>query len=849
MINLLSEFIQPEQRVGALKNYALQVVSEATASFTQDIQDMQKLWNVYNGKFNAAQYNYLTKIDPKSDLVFPAKVRDVGSQIVRSKINILESEQASRKPRFKAVACDERSQKEKYERRLRAVLDAIDASVSDKYLMLESTIQQVNEQMQDVEKQLQVEPENEEMAARLQEMKANMPLIRLEYQRMLRELKRQSVDMQELNSRVASFRNTTEVDIAESLANAFIKSIFVDPDKRDDFNIAFREKIVTGCPTYFVNYNKKTKKVDFRALNAIRSFYSRATSSKWSNTSDWCATLEYMSPTQIAAEFNLSSVELAQVNSMTSGTGTTPMMSYQGNSAVFLEGAGRTKDESMNGGIQVWRVWWLAPREWWWVKSPNKYREGEYFHHAVTDRKSLRKRDGEIAERGIIYDRYSAVVIGGSIVKDLRVDDEVYRPQDNPAIPMMPIVRRVFNTGQLDAFSLVKRTDQLRELYDVVMYALELNIVLSGVRGLVMDKSQKPDSMSTPEWQYFRRMGTAWIETMKKGRKVPATFNQFQTYDDTMSDSVAIVFEILNGIEGMIGKIIGVTDPRLGQTVAKDPVHNVMMSQEQSSLITEVQFYDSDTVYAQALSQYLNLVFRYEIPNGKVINFLDENKQEVMYRIPGGIMNKSDFTIKAFNNIQEDHMLDMIRSQAQATGIGIDGVASLFRVESLSEMEARLAQIITEQQQRQTQSQMSIDDNKAQREQETLRLKSELEQYNLQLKAQLEQAKIELDKIRLQSELEYSQWEMGFKERELEVKANTDILNISSENEIEASYLKETQRSNMVKESLEMHRQRIEALLGSAQLKEQSRESDKKADVDIKKAELTAVRRKNNIKD
>ena len=280
MINLLSEFIQPEQRVGALKNYALQVVSEATASFTQDIQDMQKLWNVYNGKFNAAQYNYLTKVDPKSDLVYPAKVRDVGSQIVRSKINILESEQARRKPRFKAVACDERSQKEKYERRLRAVLDAIDASVSDKYLMLESTIQQVNEQMQDVEKQLQVEPENEEMAARLQEMKANMPLIRLEYQRMLRELKRQSVDMQELNSRVASFRNTTEVDIAESLANAFIKSIFVDPDKRDDFNIAFREKIVTGCPTYFVNYNKKTKKVDFRALNAIRSFYSRATSSK-----------------------------------------------------------------------------------------------------------------------------------------------------------------------------------------------------------------------------------------------------------------------------------------------------------------------------------------------------------------------------------------------------------------------------------------------------------------------------------------------------------------------------------------------------------------------------------------
>lgn len=849
MINLLSEFIQPEQREGALRTYALNIVSEATASFSKEVLEFQQLWNVYNGKFNAAQYDYITKVDKSEDLSYPAKVRDLGSQIVRSKINILESEQARRKPRFKAVACDERSQKEKYERRLRAVLDAIDASVSDKYLLLETTIQQVNEQMQDAEKQLQVEPENEEMALRLEQMKASMPMIRLEYKRMLRELQRQSIDMQELNGRVAAFRNSTEVDIAESLANAFIKSIFVDPDKRDDFNIAFREKIVTGCPTYFVNYNSKTKKVDFKAQSAIRSFYSRSTSSKWSNTSDWCATLEYMSPIQISAEFDLTDVELAQVNSMTSGTGTAPMMSYQGNGAVFMPDVAKSQDESMRGGIPIWRVWWLAPREWWWVKSPNKYREGEYFHHAVTERKSVRKRDGDIVERGIIYDRYSAVIIGGTLVKNLKVDDEVYRPNDNPAIPMMPIVRRVFNTSQLDAFSLIKRTDQLRELYDIVMYTLELNIVLSGVRGLVMDKSQKPDGMTTKQWMYFRRMGTAWIETMKKGRKVPATFNQFQTYDDTMSDSVATIFDILNGVESMIGKIIGVTDPRLGQTVAKDPVHNVVMSQEQSALITEIQFYDSDIVYSQALSQYLNLVFRYEIPNGKVINFLDENKQEVMYRIPAGIMNKSDFTIKAFNNIQEDHMLDIIRSQAQASGIGLDGVVSLFKVDSLSEMEDRLAQIITAQQERQTQSQMSIDENKAQLEQQTAQLKAELDQYNLQLKGQLEQAKIEIDKIRLQGELEYKQWEMQFKERELEVKANTDILEISSENEIEASYLKETQRSNMVKEQIEMHRQRIEALLGAEQLKEQRHESNKKADVDIKKAELTATRRKNNIKD
>ena len=72
----------------------------------------------------------------------------------------------------------------------------------------------------------------------------------------------------------------------------------------------------------------------------------------------------------------------------------------------------------------------------------------------------------------------------------------------------------------------------------------------------------------------------------------------------------------------------------MGQTVAKDPVHNVMMSQEQSSLITEIQFYDADLVYSEAVSLYLNLAFKYELKQGKVINHLDEDKQEVLYKIP-----------------------------------------------------------------------------------------------------------------------------------------------------------------------------------------------------------------------
>ena len=365
---------------------------------------------------------------------------------------------------------------------------------------------------------------------------------------------------------------------------------------------------------------------------------------------------------------------------------------------------------------------------------------------------------------------------------------------------------------------------------------------------MIMDKSQKPEKMSTKKWMYYRRLGTMWIETMKKGRKIPATFNQFQNYDDSLSQSVQLTWELLGGIEAMISRQIGITDPRLGQTVAKDPVHNVMMSQEQSSLITEIQFFDADLVYSRAMSQYLNLVLRYELKNGKVINYLDENQEEILFRMPANTLDKSDFTIHAWNNIQEDHMLDMIRQSAMSQ-VPIDGIAALMRVDSLIEMENRLAEIVTEQQNRETQSQMQIDNNKAEQEQRTLQLQAEIEQYAQQMTMRLEQAKMELEKIKLDSELQYKQWEIQFKEKELQAKTDLQLLGVASENQVETAYLQETMRSNRVQEELELNRQRIEALMNIGNMQVQKDTADKKAQVDIKKAELSATRRKNNIKD
>lgn len=841
MINIF-QLIPEENKTGQwAKTVAMAVKNEAESRFTSEHSELTNLWDVYNNKFNEKDYEYLTKVE--DGLSYPAKVRDIASQVIRSKLNILESKQARRRFKFRCTVCDERSMQEKYAKRIDNVLDSIEQTLDDSYDYVKSNIDMIQEKLQDLEQQLQVQPQNEQAQAQLQQLQANMPMIRLEYNKILRALGRQQVDMDEVKRKIGYFKQFNDIEIAEILASSYIKSALAG-DLRKAYDDGFREKLATDHPAFFVDYDKKSGKVVFKRLDSVSVYYDRDGDNDWSQDGEWCAYREYMNTTQVQAEFDLTESERKQAASYLTGTPNL-LMSTMDNKVVFSDQDNR---ERLNNGIPVFRVWWLSPREWFWVKTPNRHQEGQYFHHVVTDMSKYKRKPTDVVERNIVYDRYSAVIIGNQIVKPLGVDRNVYRTKDRPGYVALPIVAKTFNKISDQPYSMIKRVESLRELYNIIWYNIELSVVLSGVRGMVMDKSQKPDSMSTRKWMYYRKLGTMWIESMKKGRKVPPTFNQFQTFDDSLSQSVNVSYQLLMQVENLIGRVLGITDPMLGQQVSEDAVHNVMMSTEQSSLITEIQYYDYDNVFAQALGLYTNLCCQYELGQDKVVNYVDEDLQDVMFRIPGGVLNMSDFKVGVHNNVGEDNKIDQIR-QAALTQIPIDGMAALYNVDSMMELEKKLHNIVVEQENRKSQSQMAIDNNKAQADQQTAKLKSELDGASKQLEMQMKQAELELKKAQLEIDANYKQWEMRFREKEQQDKNNVDLLGVASENEVESAYLGETVRSNMVSEKLEASRLKIESMLHTLDAMIGKQQGEMKVDADIKKAELQATRRKNNIKD
>ncbi len=823
-----------------IKEICRDIIAQASSSFSSEQKKDKLCWDIYNGRVNNTKFNYLTKVEGFS---YPAKFRNIGNEIVRSKLNLLESKQMRRVFRYKAIAMDERTLQKKYENRIKAYLEGVKAIYEERGELLRTQIQIVSDKLNDIEERLQVQPENEQAQMEMVQLQENMPLIRLEFGKIIRALSREEVKGNELQSKIDYFILHSDVEVMQQIANASLKSAIQKEDLYDHWNSGLKEKLVTGKPAYLVYYDERIEDVVFKQINARQAYYNKGGNNKWSHNGEWCAYEESMSLSQVRAEFDLTESEDNMISHYHSGN-YAELRNYVGNTAYF-----DPSDDIHNGhdAFSVWRVWFLVPRDIYFRQSPNKHRPGEYFYN-LTEKDAKIKKD-ERKHKAIVYDQYACTVIGNIICLNHGIQKTIFRPKDTPGLPMLPIVTRTFNSSSDKPYSLIYRVRELIELYDIVNYKKELTIALAGVRGMIMDKSQKPDDMSTSSWMYYRKMGTMWIETIKKGRKLQPTYNQFQNYDDSLSEGIQLIEIVLAGIEALIGKIMGITPPAEGQFVSKDPVANVKMSNEQSSLITEMQFSENDQVFNKALELYLNLKIQFVWEKGKVINYMNQDLEEVLIQIPSNFLEGSDYRMYTSNNIKEDEKIEDIRQIAiaswQKNEIPISAIASIYKTDDLNEMEQQLIKFSKEAREIMQQNQQADIQAKEQAEQRTMQMEGQIQMQMEQLKAEMEAAKLEIEKARFEFDTQKFMWEADFKERELQVKTQTQMYAIGTENEIESAYLEEEGRSNRVQEMLKTFELKINAILNEMGIKASEKQSIRKTSVDKEKN----MRNKNNIRD
>jgi hypothetical protein len=138
--------------------------------------------------------------------------------------------------------------------------------------------------------------------------------------------------------------------------------------------------------------------------------------------------------------------------------------------------------------------------------------------------------------------------------------------------------------------SIVEQIKGLQNLKNITMYNLQLAMSRAGAKGFVYDVSQLPDKWEIEDaLKYLKVAGIAFINSAQD--EMPSSFNQFQQFDMTLSQSVGQYLDISAMIDREIDSITGVNNARQG--VVQNSSQAVGVTQSaivQSSLSTEVYY-------------------------------------------------------------------------------------------------------------------------------------------------------------------------------------------------------------------------------------------------------------------
>ncbi len=240
--------------------------------------------------------------------------------------------------------------------------------------------------------------------------------------------------------------------------------------------------------------------------------------------------------------------------------------------------------ESMK--VRVVDVQWRSFRSVKYKVSPNKYDPSIDYHKRVKDNYKAKK--GEKIVTKVTNDVRQAVKIGHNIlIKWGRKPNQIRYEENysNTSLDFFGAIRNNFN-GQ--TLSVVDSLKNIQILYNIVMYQIELALARSGSKAIVYDVSQKPKNVPLEDVMYHaKNSGLILINSRQEGM---SNFNQFQSIDFTLSQSVAQMTNLKIMLEDTADKLTGISAARAGVTKSGDLVGVTERNVMQSTLITAPLF-------------------------------------------------------------------------------------------------------------------------------------------------------------------------------------------------------------------------------------------------------------------
>lgn len=752
-------------------------------------------WNRYNSSF-AERFNYLTKV---GEFDLPMQERNVPLQ--RRLLDLLVAKKTRRPFSYSVYMDGEDIRKKKIDDKVRGFIDHAIMRSEEAAFEKDMRIDALDQQMSQIQ----------QMVGQAQESGQQIPPEQmLQMQQFIKQLQfvRSNMNKQKvLNDEVVEEYNmllkNSPKEILEKIVTRYMKYLQRTIDFNSISTYQFRNRVVTGHQNYLVAKFDSEKPI-IKGLKSHNVFYQKGGEKKHINEKDWAYYSETMSFTQVLENFSEEFIDkygmtkLLSLRDMYSpSTPDAHMWALPDGGAIFgnqfTTGEGEVSTDKV---ISIKWVWFRAGvpisrkvsidkhgnehkhivvNKTLIRKEDYKYSKGVYYNKK--DEKNsykkgevilLSKESGDRVETKVLKKIYHAIVIDDEYVVNEMEWKHVVRNVDNYNRLNLPIFGPAFDDLIDRPYSLIKATNDIQDLIDIVWTSREYMIAVAGTKGNVIDVSQKPDDMTTPEWEYQIKLGRIYIQTVDaNGVPKRTSFNQWQNFDNSVSQSIQYYDNMIQSLTAMMGSIIGIPYQALGETTRTDQVGTNKMAVQESQMITEMLFYDHHIVDKKVLEEYLSLAVKEA--NGEDVVFSEPNLSSTTdFLLKTKLLDGVDLKINLYSQSDDLQQIQELKSMSiqmqQSLGLSFSNLVKIWNSDTLKEMEAKVE--FFEEQSRKVASEQANAAAAAEADQlkETKKFETEMEVYLEQMKAKfkesdnmVQQAKLIFDKEKFEFETKIEQ--------------------------------------------------------------------------------------------
>lgn len=806
-------------------------------------------WKRYNNNIEE-RFSYLTKF---GEFSLPVQERHIPLQ--RRYINYLVSKKTRRPFKYNVYIDSEEVKKEKFDDNIRAFIDFAIANSKSKVFTAQLKIDELEKQLGQLQQMAQSNEVSPEQAGQIAMYAKQLQFIKdmLEEDKIFDENILDDFNEKKL---------LTPTEILELSTTKFLRNL----EKTTKFDIMrvmqFKHKCVTGKQAFLVAKFNNSGDPVIRSINPSFVVYDDSGSENKIQKKDWAYYLERMSYGQVAEYFGEAIVkkygskklkDLKDMYNPTTGGNTHDMWALPDGGVVFgSETVGNnTYDSSKN--IDVKWVWFRGSVPIYRKTTVDKkgrvhkhilkgskliniddyyFRKGYYINKSNSEIKyhkndvnTYSKEKGDKIDKKELKKLYHAIVINDEIIVNVQEWENIVRYSDNYNRFNIPIFGPAFDNVFEVPYSLIKETNDIQDLIDIIQVAREYMIAVAGTKSNIIDVSQKPNYMSDEEWEMNMKLGRYYIQTIDPATGMPkrSSFNQWQSFDNSLSQGVQYYGEILLELQELMGMILGVSRQSLGQIVASDQVRTSESSIEQTALITELLFYESANIEKEVLEEYLNL--KLQSMEGKDIVFSESNiKSTDEYILKTSKLKRNRLAVNLYGYGEDDYKIREIKQIAvqlkQQLNISMGNLIKIWNAETLKDMEAKVEYFEKVAQKTNAQSQQANEAHQIQLQKDMEQYKAQLEVFVKQEENKLKQTELAMDKMKLDLEVTKETFNERAKMAELQIKKEKneiDLYKIKGDAATEEAMLLFDDKHRTIDEQLKLLEIQLNAQMGQMQ--------------------------------